>query len=98
MQSRGEISCREVELGSHSRLVCLAAKLLLNSWFSGPVFVTLLRTAVGAAISEVHNLLGTGGVPTTLALLFWWWLTVSSVFAVGGAIHLSAPSLLFSRP
>ena len=39
-----------------------------------------LRTAVETAISEVHKLLGTGGVPTSLTLLFWRWLTVSSVF------------------
>ena len=31
--------------------------------------------------SEVHRLLRTDGVPTSLTLLFWRWLTVSSVFA-----------------
>ena len=45
------------------------------------VFVTLLRTTVEKPFSEVHKLLGTGGVPTSLTLLFWRWLTVSSVFA-----------------
>ena len=48
--------------------------------------VTLIRTAVKTAISEVHKLLGTGGVPTSLTLLFWRWLTVSSVFADWSAI------------
>ena len=41
-----------------------AAELFLNTCFSDTVFVTLLRTAVEAAISEVHKLLGTGVVPT----------------------------------
>ena len=50
--------------------------LFLNSCFSDIVFVTLLRTSVETAISEVHKLLCTGGVPTSL--LFWRWLTVSS--------------------
>ena len=36
--------------------------------------MTLLRTAVETAVSEVHKLLGTGGVPTSLTLLFWRWL------------------------
>ena len=50
--------------------------------FSDTVFVTLFRTAVETAVSnEVYNLLGTGGVPTSTTLLFWRWLTVSSVFA-----------------
>ena len=31
--------------------------------------------------SEVHRLLGTDGVLTSLTLLFWRWLTVSSLFA-----------------
>ena len=46
---------------------------LLNSCFSGTVFVTFLRTVVKTAVSEVHKLLGTGGVPA-LTLLFWRWL------------------------
>ena len=58
----------------------LASKLFLNSSFSDTVFVTLLRTAVETAASEVHKLLRPGGVPTSLTLLFWWWMTVSSVF------------------
>ena len=32
------------------------------------------------AISGVRKLLRTGGVPTSLTLLFWRWLTISSVF------------------
>ena len=42
-----------------------------NSCFSDTVFVTLLRTAIETAISEVHKLLRTGGVPTSLTLLSW---------------------------
>ena len=33
-ESPGEIKRREVELDSHSRMVCLTAKLFLNSGFS----------------------------------------------------------------
>ena len=43
--------------------------------------MSLFRTAVETAVSGVPELLGTGGVPTSLTLLFWRWLTVSSVFA-----------------
>ena len=67
---------REVELGSHSRMDCLAAELFLNSCFADTVFVT-----VETAISEVHKLLRTGGVPISLTWLFWRWLEVSSDFA-----------------
>ena len=63
---------------THSRMVCLAAGLFLNSCFSDTVLVTLLRTAVGIAVSEVQKLLRTGGVPSSLTLLFWRWLTVSN--------------------
>ena len=49
------------------------------------LFVTSLRTAVETAISEVHQLLPTGGVLTSFTLLFRRWLTVSSVFAGGSA-------------
>ena len=41
---------------------CLAAELFLNSCISDTVFVTLLRTALETAISEVHTLLSTGRV------------------------------------
>ena len=41
---------------------------------------TLFHTVVERASCGVHKLLGTGVVPTSLTLLFWWWLTVSSVF------------------
>ena len=54
---------------------------VLSSCFSDTVFVTLLCTAVETAISKVRKLLGTGGVPASLTLLFWQWLTVSLVFA-----------------
>ena len=53
-------------VASHSWMVCLAAELFLNSCFSDTVFVSLLCTAVGTAFSEVHKLLHTGGVPTSL--------------------------------
>ena len=52
-----------MELVCHSGMDCLAAELFLNSRFSDTVFVTLFRTAVETAVSEVHKLLGTGGVP-----------------------------------
>ena len=52
---------REVELGSHGRMDCLAAELFLNSCFLDTVFVTLFRTAVKTAITEVHKLLVSGG-------------------------------------
>ena len=56
-ESPGEMKSREVELDSHSRILCLAAKLFLNSCFSGTVFVTLLRAAVETAVRAVHKLL-----------------------------------------
>ena len=40
----------------------------LNSCFSDTVFVTLLCTVVKTAISDVHNLLRTGGVPISITL------------------------------
>ena len=80
-ESSREVKSREVELGSYSWMDCLAANFL-SSCFSDTVFVTLLCTAVEAAISEtVRKFLQTGRVPASLALLFWWWLTVSLVFA-----------------
>ena len=60
-------------------LVCLAAELFLNSCFLDTVLTTLFRTAVETAITRVHKLLRTGGVPTSLTLLVWRRLTVSSV-------------------
>ena len=62
-ENPGEIKSSEVELGCHNRMSCLAVKCLLNSCFSGTVFVSLFRTAVETAISEVRELLRTGGVP-----------------------------------
>ena len=73
-----EIKRREVELGCHSWMDCLAAELFLNSYFS--YTVTLFCRGVETATSEVHRLLRTGGVPTSLTLLFCWWLMVSLVF------------------
>ena len=67
----------EQELGMRSTLNSL---FLLNSYFWDIVFATMFCAAAETAISGVHKLLGTGGVPTYLTLLFWWWLTVSSVF------------------
>ena len=69
-----------MELGSHGEFK-LSFASGFNSRFSTLVFVALFLTAVETAISEVHKLLGTGGVPTSLTWLFWRWLTVSSVFA-----------------
>ena len=71
-----------MELGSRSWVDCLAADLFLNSCFSD----TRLRDpapphGVETAVSGIQKLLPTGGVPTSLTLLFWRWLTVSSVFA-----------------
>ena len=48
--------------------------------FLDTVFVTLFSAAVEIAVSGVHKLLGSDGVPTSLTLLFWWWLTVSLIF------------------
>ena len=58
----------------------LAAELFLNSCISDSVFVTLFRTAVERAISGVHKLLGTGGVPASLTLLFWRWLSLFGLY------------------
>jgi len=49
---------------------CLAVELILNCRFSDTVFVSLLHTTVETANSEVHKLLLTGEVPTSLTLLF----------------------------
>ena len=57
--------------------------------------MTLRRTAVETAISGVHALLGTGGVPTSLTMLFWRWPTASSVFA-GRSVQTSFMS--FASP
>ena len=71
-RSPGEIKRREVELGSHRWVDCIA---LLLSASSAASFWTLIMRLCSAltfetAISEVHKLLPTGGVPTSLALLF----------------------------
>jgi len=62
------------------RFVSLQTCSSSNCCSTDTVFVTLLRTAVETAISEVHKLLRTGGVPTSSKVLFWRWLTVYSVF------------------
>ena len=72
------------------------ASRCFNSCFSDTVFVTLFCTAVETAISGVHKLLRTGGVPTSLTLLIWRWLTVSSVFA-GRSARTSCSSLTRGR-
>ena len=64
--SPGEMKSREMEPGSHRWVDCLSAELFLNSCFSDTVFVTLFCTAVETAVSEVHKLFRTGGVPTSL--------------------------------
>ena len=48
-------------------------------------FVALFRTAVERANCGLHKSLRTDGVPTSSTLLFWQWLTVSSVFTGGRA-------------
>ena len=78
MHAAGEVWGREAELVSHCVMGCLAAELSLATCFSDTVFVTLFRTAAETAISRVHKLLGTGGVPIFLTL-FRWWLMVSEV-------------------
>ena len=80
-----------MELGFHRELGYLFASGF-NSCFSDTVCVTLLRAAVKTAISEVHKLRGTGGVPTSLTLLFWRWLSVSSIFS-GQSAWTSSSSL-----
>ena len=50
------------------------------------------RTSVQRAISEVYKLLRTGGVPTSLTLLFWQGLTIHSVFA-GRSVRMYYSSL-----
>ena len=92
-QSPGEIKSREVELGSQN-----AGQSFASVVSQQLLFVTLFGTAFETAISEVHKLLGTGGGPTSLTLLFWRWLAVSSVFAGRSArtsYKLPAP---FPRP
>ena len=74
-----------MELGSHSWIDCLTAELFPNSCFSDTVFGTFFRTAVETAVSGVRKLIRTGGVPTSLTLFFWRWLTISSVFTGGSA-------------
>ena len=57
---------------------------------SRTVSVTLICTVVKTAVSGVHKLLRTGGVPTSLTLMFWRWLTVSSIFA-GRSVRITPP-------
>ena len=61
-KSSGEIKTREVSWALIAGWIVL---LLFRH------FVTLLQTAVKTAISKVHKLLHTSGVPTSLTLLFW---------------------------
>ena len=79
-ESPGEIKSWEMKLGSHRELDNSLLQLFLNSCFSDTVFVTLFRTAVERALSEVHKLFYNGEIPTSWTLLFWRWLVVSSVF------------------
>ena len=78
---------------------CLAAELVLNSWFSDTVFVTLLHTAVETAFSEMRKLLFTGKVPTSLTVLFCLAM-VDGLFGLYGSelrdeLLISIRSLLF---
>ena len=57
-----------MELGFHRELD--TPVLHVSTLAFRTVFVTLLPTAVEKPFSEVHKLLGTGGVPTSLTLLF----------------------------
>ena len=66
-KSPGEIKRREVELGFHRELDNPFLHSFLNNCFSDIGFVTLFRTAVETAVSEVHKLLRSGGVPTSLS-------------------------------
>ena len=59
--------------------------------------ILLRGTTVETAVIEVHKLFHIGGVPTSLTLLFWWWLTVSSVFA-GRSACTSCSSLPDALP
>ena len=52
-QSPGERQEQGGGAGLCSRMDCLSAELFLNNCFSDTVFVTLLRTVVETAISEV---------------------------------------------
>ena len=54
--------------------------------------MTLLCTGVETAISGVQSCFNTGRVPTSLALLFWGWMSVSLVF-VGWSMGTSYSSL-----
>ena len=64
--SPGEMKSREVKLGSESwTTFCIISCSPTLSCCTNTVFVTLLRTAVERAVSEVHKLLGAGGVPAS---------------------------------
>ena len=71
IESPREMKNREVELGCHSGMDCLAAELFLDSRFWDTVFVTLFRTAVETAISEVHKSLNWHWRGPTSLTLFW---------------------------
>ena len=75
---------------------CLVAKFFLNSCFSDTVFVTLLRTAVETAISEVHKLLGIGGVPMLLLNIVLSLAVADGLFGLCGSERLD--ELFISTP
>ena len=79
-ESPREIKSWEMKLDSHRELDNSLLRLFLKSCFSDTVFVTLFRTAVETALSEVHKLFCTSEIPTSLTLLFWRWLMISTVF------------------
>ena len=74
---------KEAELGFHSWMVCLVAEFFLNSCFPDIVFTTLFRTPVETAVSGVHKLLRTGGVPTPLTLA-----VADRLFGLYGSEHV----------
>ena len=80
-ENPGETKSREAELGPRKKLDNPSLQLFFNGCFWDNVSAALFRAAVETAISEVIKLiLCTGGVPTSLTLLFWRSLAVSPVF------------------
>ena len=71
---------RVVGLGSRS--VGLSFASVVNSWSFGRRLYHSVPTEETADFTSCFR---AGEVPTALTLLFWWWLTVSSVFVIGSA-------------
>ena len=62
---------------------------------SDTVFVTLFRTAIDTAVSRTPKLFSTGGVPTSLPLLFWRWLTYRYLISLFGLYGSECMDKLF---